>query len=387
MRIALVTTSFPLSRTSSAGVFIQRLAVALAKHSQVTVLTPDSSDTDSCDSHKPYELRVFRYAPKRYQKLTQVAGGIPDALHRRDPACIFLVTLLPLLFINALVVARKVDLIHGNWSIPSAIAALAGRIVGTPSVSTLRGEDYTRARSSRLFRFMLKVSLRLNIYTICVSEAMTDGLRKMLPQHAHKVRFIPNGVAGYPIQQKPFPNGRIRLLTIGSCIERKRQDLILEAISDPSLRGHFILRVVGEGPLQSRLTQLAEEMDITDQLELVGAVPPEDIFRHLEWANVFILSSESEGRPNALMEAMAGGLPVVASDIDGIRELLAGDSGLLFESGSANQLKQCLGTLMQYPEMAIELGNRAKQRIDDLNLTWSKCSTEYTNLYRTIISC
>ncbi len=113
-----------------------------------------------------------------------------------------------------------------------------------------------------------------------------------------------------------------------------------------------------------------------------GAVSPDDIERHLQEADIFLFSSESEGRPNAILEAMAAELPIAATDIPGVRELVGEDGGLLFPVGDAQTLARGVETLLADPIAARSMGRRAGRKIKEGGLTWEVAARRYVALYQ-----
>ena len=378
LRVVLLTTSFPLRQDDVSGVFVRRLATALGRLVDVTVVTPAGKDEPE---ESPFRLCPVRYAPRKWQRLAHFGGGIPDAIRRRDPKLIFLVSLIPALFIRTWREARRADLVHGNWSVPSVIGAIAAKLAGCPAVATLRGEDVTRAKASRVFRFFLEMAVVLNARVFCVSEAMTSEMRRLYPTRAWKIEFVPNGVVlGSGKRSKAF-HSPVRLITVGSCIERKRQDLIIKAMAEPRLRGRVTLKLIGDGPMRPALSELARTLGVEDQVSFVGAVLPHRVEEELMAADVFVFSSESEGRPNAVLEAMASGLPIVASDISGVRELLGDGCGRLYEPGNSGALARVLGDLMEDEHKAYRLGKFARQKLRKLGLSWEGSAQCYLANY------
>jgi len=385
MRIVMLTTSYPLSGTEASGVFIRRLVQGLSNVARVSVIVPDGVQPTSTIEHPDCDIQLVRYAPRRFQRLCHSAGGIPEALRRGDPALLFMVVLIPALLVQAWRAVRRADVMHGNWSLPAVIGAVAARLAGRPAVATLRGEDVSRARSSRLMRILLASSVRLNHRIFCVSEAMTDTVREMFPGHANKIEFIPNGIATVTRTKCRGRRQWVNLVTVGSCIERKRHELILRAMASPELRDRVTLRVIGAGPLVDDLKRLARDLGIQDRVDFRGQIEPERTLEVMSEADIFVLASRSEGRPNALMEAMACGLAVVASDIDGVKELVAGGRGRMFRSGDVDDLGRCLLELHQDPGEIRTLGERAQGHIRDLGLTWENCAERYMEAYSSLV--
>ena len=383
LRVVLLTTSYPLREDDVSGVFVRRLATALSRLVDIIVVTPAGKNAPD-SSH--FRICPVRYAPRRWQCLAQSGGGIPDAIRRRDPKLVFLISLIPALFIRTWREVRRADLVHGNWSIPSVIGAIAARLAGRPAVVTLRGEDVTRAKASRVFRFFLKLSVVLNARVFCVSEAMTSEMHRLYPTRASKIEFVPNGVVLGSVKRSKAFHSPVRLVTVGSCIERKRQDLIIRAMAEPRLRGRVILRLIGDGPMRPALSELARTLGVEKQISFAGAVPPYRVEEELMAADVFVFSSESEGRPNAVLEAMACGLPIVASDIAGVRELLGDGCGRMFEAGNSKQLAEILEDFMDEPYEALQTGNSARRKTDQCGLTWEQCAEKHLMAYERCMS-
>ena len=286
---------------------------------------------------------------------------------------------------QSVLLAGKVDVIHGNWTAPAIIGALAGKMRKTPAIARLRGEDLSRAKNSFLFRLMLKYCLKLNRRIVCVSEAMHHELASSYPEFAEKIRFIANGVVRVEHSQRTSLREPIHLVTVGSMIERKQIDVIISAIAEPNLRGRVRLRIVGGGPLLDQLNSLAENLSVTSAIEFLGPIDPEDVWTHLSWADFFVFASKSEGRPNAILEAMAARLPVVSSDIDGVRELLLPDCGFLYPQGDHLALSKQLAYLASENDKVEACVASAFQRLAELNLTWDNAATQYLRLYKELL--
>jgi glycosyltransferase involved in cell wall biosynthesis len=117
-------------------------------------------------------------------------------------------------------------------------------------------------------------------------------------------------------------------------------------------------------------------------VEFAGLVPPTEVPHHLAWADIFLLPSESEGRPNAVLEAMAAELPIVASDIPGIRELLHPDAGVLHDVGDWSSLARMIDVLSEDSANGLALGRTARRRIEEAGLSWTATAGRYAAIYR-----
>ncbi|MCI5138420.1 MAG: hypothetical protein D3922_08390 [Candidatus Electrothrix sp. AR1] len=157
LKVLLLTTSFPLNRGSRSGIFIQKMINHLPKNVLVTVLTPDGTEAGS-QSSADYSVIPFRYAPKQWQQLAHGSGGIMAALSRNKLLFLLLPTFLLSNLLTCCCYARKVDVLHANWSINGVIAGIAGLLFGKPVMTTLRGSDVNLIETSALMRRLVHFS-------------------------------------------------------------------------------------------------------------------------------------------------------------------------------------------------------------------------------------
>jgi glycosyltransferase involved in cell wall biosynthesis len=384
LKLAVLTTSYPLSEESVSGVFVRRLVDHISQQNNIVVVTPAGVTAPEPGG---INIKSFRYAPATWQILAHNPGGIPVALKRNR----WLYFLLPSFLISmAWHIARQgktADVVHANWAICGAVAGMMGTICGFPVITTLRGEDVTRARHSWLDKLLLRVCIRTNKKVVGVSQAIVDWLKECHPEDVEKFCLVPNGVEGaffdFPrtgaLQDKP-----LHIITIGSLIPRKGMDVIIRALSeldDP----RCILTIVGEGPEHAQLLALTRTLGLEEQIRFIGEMPPSAIVGLLGQADIFVLASYSEGRPNALLEAMATGLPIVASNIEGVQELVThGHNGLLFPAGAASALALQIKSLLSDREMRVSMGQHGRQSLKAAGLIWSETARRYNALYRMV---
>ncbi len=386
----LLTTSFPLYPESSSGIFVKRLADSLPENVNVCVITPCGPFPVSDKFNTRQRICCFRYAPWKWQKLAHQPGGIPVALKQSWYMRLLLPLFITAMLLSCMRQARNSDLIHANWSINGAIAGLAGFMANRPVITTLRGEDVTRAGSSWLYRNLLRLCLRGSCRIISVSQAIHERLGREFPHYRHKLVFLPNGVSGEFLHTSPAtakkPSDEFRLLSIGSLIPRKSMDTLITSLTHLPTNDKVRLEIIGDGPERSRLEELIEKNDLSEKVELPGSLPPEAIAKRLQEADVFLLGSHSEGRPNVILESLAAGVPVIATDIDGIRELVEEEqTGLLFSPGDARQLAQCILKLKKNRELQTTLSENGRKFISNNQLYWKDVGERYAKLYQDVL--
>lgn len=385
LKIAFVTTSFPLTRDSASGTFILKLAKSLPASMSVEVITPCASVQIQQQVSEEIAIRCVRYAPKRWQTLAHGPGGIPAAMRRGWRAWIQLGFLLPAMFIACLRAARKADLIHANWSVTGVIAGIAGRLTGTPVITTLRGSDVNKSEENRLFLFLLKACYRLSDLLVTVGEGIQKRIVTLIGIDAQKVRVIPNGVdEAFFSCQLPQLQGVLRIITVGSLVPIKGMDTLLNALALLPKDMHWELTVVGDGPERIFLESMVKNLKIDKYIYFKGALPPHQVPEQLALNHVFVLASRSEGRPNALLEALAASKAVVASSIPAITELIDdGGNGLLFPPDDPRFLAAQLQRLYQDAALLQRLAEKGRASVTGFN--WSSTGCGYANIYQEIL--
>ena len=387
-RVLFITTSFPIGKDSNSGIFVYRLVKALTKQVPVTVLTPDDcSPRETVHADAGYTLKTFRYAPLKWQLLAHRPGGIPVALAEQKLLYFLLPVFLLSLFFSACRNARQADIIHANWTVTGFIAGLAGLVWRKPVITTVRGADIERLEKAITDRFVTWLCLGLNSRIACVSPGLKKKLAALYPRFKNRLLFIPNGVDQelLDIRREPRPahGDEIRLITVGSLIPRKSVETIIRAL--PACPG-CTLAVLGEGPMQSRLEKLAAEMQLDKRISFRGAIAPDAVGREMANADILVIASRSEGRPNVVLEALAAGLPVIASRIDGITDFIHDDSnGLLFTPGDPDSLAACIRRLGDDPGLRDKLSGNGRRYILENRLTWESCAGNYADIYRQLV--
>jgi glycosyltransferase involved in cell wall biosynthesis len=126
-------------------------------------------------------------------------------------------------------------------------------------------------------------------------------------------------------------------------------------------------------------------LHLSECIEFIGAVEPQSVADLLARAEVFVLASHSEGRPNVILEAMAAALPVIATDIDGVRDIIEhGRTGMLYEADNSLQLSGHIARMCDDEDLRRRLGQTARRWIIQRGLSWENTSQQYAILYRTM---
>lgn len=238
-------------------------------------------------------------------------------------------------------------------------AALAGvpiRIGGRRGLGDVRA-----ARQLRLQRLAYRTAHRI----VANSRAAADRLRlENVP--ADRIVVVPNGVDGRLPPRKPKKRPWV-ILTVARLRSEKTVDVAVEAMARlPAGHKAVELWIAGDGPERARLQALVSERQLADRVSFLGH--REDVPELLRQADAFVLSSRTEGSPNALLEAMAAGLPCVATNVGGVPELIEhGRTGLLVPPDDPDTLARALAGLLSVPERAVAMGDAARAATADFS--------------------
>ncbi|GAB2788466.1 hypothetical protein GCM10027021_08850 [Dyella kyungheensis] len=393
MRLLALTTSYPLRTGSSAGVFVQSLYRHLSVGYAIDVICPADSKpaTATVDDGAASGIRIHavRYAPRAWRTLAQGSGGVVTGLRRSPWHALLLPGLLIALFWRCLMSAGDADLIHANWSICGVMAGIVGRLRRKPVITTLRGSDVARATRSRLDRSILNLAVRHSRIVICVSVAMAEQLRTRFPHRVADIHACLNGAdeAFFQIDRAVSGGTDLRVLAVGNLIRLKGFDVLIEAVARARQRERLHVCIVGGGPEREPLLAQAASLGVSSCITLVGSVPATEIPKQVSEADVFVLSSRSEGRPNVVVEALAGGLPVISTDLEGVQGMVRnGDTGWLVAVDDADAMAAALDEAVTDRVELQRRGERARAVARTQIGTWADTARCYTTLFQTALA-
>jgi glycosyltransferase involved in cell wall biosynthesis len=283
--------------------------------------------------------------------------------------------------------------VHG-FNYHAAVAVLASRWFRHRVVIKLansgQASDIQKMRIGQqlpLSRYLLPLVLKADRF-IATSHTITEELISAGVAPARIVQ-LPNGVEVDSIPMKPDYALRdpIRLIFVGRLHEQKGLDVLLTAFQKlcgqyPNL--HIRLQLLGDGPLRENLIRLSEQLDIAKQVDFMGMSG--QVFEHLQQADIFILPSRAEGHSNALLEAMACGLPVIVSDIPANQDVIEHEAnGLMFAAGDAISLADAASALLDRSDLRERLGNAARRTVES-RYSLDCVADRYISLYQDLLA-
>jgi glycogen(starch) synthase len=278
------------------------------------------------------------------------------------------------------------DVVIAFFGIPSGpIAWLLKGIGGVPYVVSMRGGDVPgfRPYDFKIFHRLIGPFLRVIWRNASALVANSNGLRNLALAFdpSAEIQIIPNGVDLKTFTPVERDWTSPRLLSVGRVVFQKGLDLGMWAMAQiPQLEWKWT--IAGDGGYREELEAQAKHLGIADRVDFVGWQSKEQLTALYQQANLFLFPSRHEGMPNAMLEAMASGLPVIASNIAGSEELVVHNkTGLLFPSEDREALKEDLLRLLPDAALRRQMGDASRLRVED-QYSWE----EVANRYLTILS-
>jgi len=262
---------------------------------------------------------------------------------------------------------QQFNLAHVHFAYPGggSIGYLK-RNFNIPVVLTVHGSDIFRYPRHFVLRGQVKRALQLADHIICVSSALQEAVLELVSRPPDTISVIPNGVNPLDFVTAQKDGGdkdgsmEVRqLLYVGNLNYTKGIDVLIRAMALlPNVRTVH-LTIVGNGRIRSELERLGGELGLQDNIRFVGGVPHAEVIKWMARSDLLIVPSRTEGFGIVAIEAMAAGLPVVASDVGGLRETVQPETGILCEPNNAKALAEAIRRALERRWMLSEIRNRA----------------------------
>ncbi|PCI48668.1 MAG: hypothetical protein COB49_05800 [Alphaproteobacteria bacterium] len=238
--------------------------------------------------------------------------------------------------------AETFDLIDGHYLYPDGVAAcLLAKKYAKPLILTARGSDINFWMEQEAHKKDILQAIDYAHKVICVSQALKERLiRHGVPKD--KLIVIMNGVNRTIFKAQDKNKGEY-LLTVGNLVPLKGHEYILRSLTE--LPGEM-LTIIGAGELDTPLRQLAKELNISDRVSFLSHIPHKELPACYAKAKCTILMSSMEGMPNVILESLACGTPVIATNVGGIPEVVTKDNGILLTERTSEALTEALKTAL-----------------------------------------
>ncbi len=284
------------------------------------------------------------------------------------------------------------DILHGWHFHTNIYANIIGRICNVPiRIGSIR-ENPIYWPGFYFYQFLSLFGLDLIISNSLVS---TSDAQKILKKPFFKKRIIsiPNFVdsPNYENEFKSYSiinsekQERIKIVGIGRLNKNKNWELIIHACELLKDEGREIeFSIIGDGPEKENLLKLIEDLNLEDNIFLLGSIP--NISCQLTRYDIFCLCSHIEGMPNVVMEASAVGLPVVATKVGGLVEIVEdGNTGFLIEDNYLDQLVDKMRNLILDPSLREKMGKAGSKKMA-VEYSYEKYVSTYISIYSKLLN-
>jgi len=264
-----------------------------------------------------------------------------------------------------------------NWECPQVVSCRGGQVNIRPHVPGNEGLVQGLHQSFQNASAVHCVSLAIQ------REAGQYGLD---PAKSWVIRPAVDPEFFCPSEKRSDSDSMLVVITTGSLIWRKAYEYALLAIRklvDMGIAVRF--DIIGDGPERQRILYTMDDLGLKEHIRLLGQLTPADVRDHLQQADIFLLSSLSEGISNAVLEAMACGLPVVTTDCGGMREAVTdGVEGFVVPVRSPEAIAEALGTLVRNPTLREKLGKAGREKVLK-EFTLEQQTEQFLALYRSLM--
>jgi glycosyltransferase involved in cell wall biosynthesis len=248
------------------------------------------------------------------------------------------------------------DIIQSSHFYTNIYAGIAGRILGIRNIGAIRNDLYSEITANRIFgRWQIALPQHLIANS---KEAINNASEKSL--EPGKIELLQNIIELPDTTGKPLVESQrgLRILFVGRLVEQKRPELFIKLawqLRRDLPETDLFFQIIGNGPLRFDLEKLRDDYGFSnDEVEFSGEQSGmADIYRN---SDILILTSEYEGTPNVVLEAMSFGIPVVATRVGGVPGILTEESGILVDPSDFEGLVDAAKNLILHPDLRRLLG-------------------------------
>lgn len=396
MRLTVVASSYPRYAGDVAAPFVQSICEHLAQlgHTVEVVAPYDQLVRPTTATIKVHR---YRYAPLDGWHIMGHARSLAGDMRFRGSVFLLLPFFFLIGFLRTLWVAYRqhTDLIYAHWVLPGGlVGACVAAVLRVPLAISLHGSDvFVARRNALLGRVAGWVFRRASVITACSPELAEAALELgAAPERLHLMawgadpnRFRPEII---PMTRTELgaSEGDVLLIALGRLVPKKGFTTLVRCLPDLiAIEPRVRLVIGGEGPQRHELHHLASSLGVSDRLSLPGQISWDRVPEFLAAGDIFVLPSvrdsagNLDGLPTVLLEAMATGLPVVASNIGGVPLVIEdGVNGLICPAGDTLALSQALGRLLNTD--ASQLGQAARRSVVE-HFNWTVVAQRLSDLF------
>ena len=394
-KLLVTTSTFPRWKNDTDPPFVYELSRRLARHFDITVLTPNYPGALASEKMAGLQVHRFRYFFKKLELLAGSEGILPTL--KKKPLFNLLVPFFLLGELRALLKLTretKPDIIHAHWILPQGfIAALAKKITGVPYIVTTHGGDIYGMQgkfATALKRYALHNAAHVTVVSKDIRQIIKqkfgeDILTEVISMGVDSQLFHPDRKS--PALREKYKISGPFLLFVGRLTEKKGARYLVEAM--PAVLKNFPeskLLIIGTGELHQELILLSESLGLQDSVIFTGAIPNNELPEYFATADIFIGPSiqaaggDTEGFGLTFVEAAMSGCIVVASDVGGISDIIKdGKTGYLVREKDPAAIADALCTILKQTDILSDIRTAARQKMIS-QFDWQVIADQYAKV-------
>lgn len=380
-KLLVTGSTFPRWEGDTEPRFVLDLSEALTEYFDVTALVPSAPGARKREVINGVKVVRYHYFPIRKWETLCYPGAIVPRIKEKKVRILLVPFLFVSLFWNLFKMLPEYDVVHSHWIIPQGIVQSFFR---KPYIVTGHGGDVTSLNKGILKKLKVRCLKRANYLTV-VSEHLKNEVLKLYK--TDDIDIISMGCKTenfgrkYAVDNYFNQGDRKVVLFVGRLAEKKGVTYLIEAMKQIDAK----LVIVGDGPLRESLQSQAKDQG--NKIIFLGAKTHDELRTIYASADIFVAPSitakdgDMEGIPTAIMEAMASGLPVVASASGGIKELIQDNiNGLLVQEKNVDQIIEKVSLLLKDEIVRKRLEQSALERVQSYD--YKNLAKRYANILK-----
>ncbi len=405
MNVLMLTSSYPKFRGDTTAPFIESIATNIARqHIDVHVVLPEHRELKRGAVEDGVHFHPYKYALRPEWTLWGYAEALRGDVKLKRGVYALAPFALTASFqkMMQLTAREKFDVIHAHWVLPNApAAALVARWRKLPLVISMHGSDVFMAEKNRAFGAAARWCFDNAAWlTACSDDLMQRAMA--VGAEESRTELVPYGADAKAFHVQPEDAARVRaqlnlerdqvmILAVGRLVYKKGFEYLVRAM--PQIlqdAPHARLVLVGYGDLREELETQARARGLNGHVTFAGRVPREQIAAYFAAADIISVPSvrddagNVDGLPNVVLEGMAAGKPIVASNIAGFPDVLENDaSGILVEEKNSAALARAIVRLARDETLRERLGTRARAQVHE-NLNWENVARKFISVYERV---
>lgn len=383
-KLLVTASTFPRWEGDTEPRFVLDLCKHMVDTFNVTVLVPATPGAKDSEILEGVEVIRYHYFPIHKWETLCYPGAIVPRIKEKKIRAILVPFLFVVLFFKLLMILPKYDIVHAHWLIPQGIVQ---SFFKKPYIVTGHGGDVTSLNKGIVKKLKRRCLKRATHVTV-VSNHLKEFVEKMEPSVCPNVISMGVDVSKFGKQNQVenlWKQGNKKvILFVGRLAEKKGVTYLIEAMKEVDA----LLVIVGDGSLKWKLQKQAESVD--EKVRFLGAKTHDELKTIYASADVFVAPSitakdgDQEGVPTVIMEAMASGVPVIASKSGGIAQLIEdGKNGLLCKEKSTEQLATKINMLLQEKDLVEKLVKEGYRTISQYD--YEVQAEKYKKLYHDVL--